>query len=136
MLYTVEVPFGPFDAGQEVTAADVLAQLPHADLDRLVRLRSLVPPAGAAALLVPAPVTAGEAELVADLQKRLEDAEADRDLERETAAALLAQRDALAKRVAELEAAAAKPKPAARAKADPVPASPAPPDPVPPAPVS
>jgi hypothetical protein len=101
--FTVGVPFGPFDTGDAVTAAEVLARVPGADVDRLVRLGSLIPPAGVAAVLVPVPVTAEEADLVAELQQRLADAEADRDLERDAAAAHLAQRDALAKRVEDLE---------------------------------
>lgn len=108
VTFVVNIPFGPFDAGQSCTAAEVLARVPGADVDRLVRLGSLIPPAGVAAVLVPVPVTAEEADLVAELQQRLTDAEADRDLERETATRLTAERDALAKRVQELETAAEK----------------------------
>lgn len=106
MRFTVGIPFASFDTGDEVTEADVLTKCPGADVPRLVRLGSLIPPAGAAATLVPVPVTDGEAELVADLQKRVEEAEADRDLHKEESARVAAERDALAKRVAELEAAA------------------------------
>lgn len=130
--FTVGIPFGPFDAGDSVTAADVRARVPGADLDRLVRLGSLVPPPGVAVALVPAPVTEGEAELVADLQARLEEAEADRDLHKEQAAAVAAERDALAKRLQELEAAAEKAEKAAKGAAAKA-AKAAPPEPVPPA---
>lgn len=136
MTFAVAIPFGPFDAGQSCTAADVLARVPGADLDRLVRLGSLVPPAGAAAALVPVPVTAAEAELVADLQRKLEDAEADRDLERETAARLTAERDALAKRLRDMEVAAEKAEKvalAAATKASKAADKAAPTEPVPPA---
>lgn len=112
MRFKVDVPFGPFESGQVVTEQDVFAKVPDADLDRLVRRRSLVPLDGAASLLAPAPepVSEAEAELVANLQKRVEDAEADRDLQKEAADRLTAERDALLQRVRELEAERAKAK--------------------------
>lgn len=103
-MFTVKIPFGPFDTGDQTTAPEVFAKVPGADLERLVRLGSLVPIDGLVAELQPAVVSEGEAELVAEMQKKLEDLEADRDLERESALKHLAERDALAKRVEDLEA--------------------------------
>lgn len=117
MTFTVATPFGPFETGDTPTEAAVFARVPGADLPRLVRLGSLVPADGAAAALVPTPVAAADAELVAGLQARLEEAEADRDLHKEQHALAAADRDALAKRLADLEAKASAPKPA-RAKGD------------------
>lgn len=45
-MFTVGIPFGPFETGDTVTADAVRQSVPGADLARLVRLESLIPVGG------------------------------------------------------------------------------------------